>query len=142
MTGIDGSGNPTAGVQVTSGGGSWSSISDRSLKENFEPVDTKKMLKRVAQLPISNWNYKSQDRSIRHIGPMAQDFYAAFNVGEDNRHITTVDADGVALAAIKELAKQNQELRERIEQIEALVKSLLAQQNSSNVPQDEFGMSN
>ena len=41
--------------------------------------------------------------SIRHIGPMAQDFYAAFGVGEDDRHISTVDADGVALAAIQGL---------------------------------------
>jgi DNA-binding transcriptional MerR regulator len=34
---------------------------------------------------------------------MAQDFYAAFNVGEDDRHITSIDEDGVALAAIKAL---------------------------------------
>jgi hypothetical protein len=52
-------------------------------------------------MPIQRWNMKSQDASIRHIGPMAQDFHAAFAVGEDNRHINSVDADGVALAPFK-----------------------------------------
>ena len=45
-----------------------------------------------------------------HIGPTAQDFSRAFGLGEDNRHITTVDADGVALAAIQGLYRQNQRL--------------------------------
>jgi hypothetical protein len=34
---------------------------------------------------------------------MAQDFHAAFGVGPDDKHIATVDADGVALAAIQGL---------------------------------------
>ena len=61
------------------------------------------MLDKVAELPVSTWSYKAQGPDIRHIGPMAQDFTAAFGVGEDDRHITSVDADGVALAAIKGL---------------------------------------
>ncbi len=69
------------------------------------------MLARLAEVPISTWNYTSQDASIRHIGPMAQDFYAAFGVGEDDTHITTVDADGVALAAIQGLYAENQALK-------------------------------
>lgn len=100
---IDGSGNPTAGVQLAAGGGSWSSISDRAVKENFAAVNSRELLARVAAMPIQTWNYKSQDLSTRHIGPMAQDFYAAFGVGEDDKHITTIDADGVALGAIQGL---------------------------------------
>jgi len=52
---------------------------------------------------METWNYKAQDPSIRHIGPMAQDFYGAFSYGEDNKYINTLDADGVALAAIQGL---------------------------------------
>ncbi len=104
----------TTGVQVAAGGGSWSSVSDRDLKENIRTVDGCEVLNRLSGIPISTWNYKSQDTSIRHIGPMAQDIHAAFGVGEDDRHITTVDADGVALAAIQGL---HQLLREREAQL-------------------------
>jgi len=103
VSAIDGSGNPTAGVQLASGGGSWSTISDRNAKDNYEAVDGRAVLDKLANVPVATWNYKSQDATIRHIGPVAQDFHAAFAVGEDDRHITTVDADGVALAAIKGL---------------------------------------
>ncbi len=131
VTGIDGSGNPTAGVEVASGGGSWSSLSDRAAKANLAPVDRRAILEQVARLPIQTWNYTTQDPSIRHIGPMAQDFYAAFGVGEDDRHISTVDADGVALAAIQGLYQQNQELqqenaalRSRLDTLEARLAAL------------------
>ena len=78
-------------------------ISDRNRKTNFNPTDAYDILERLSSITIQTWNYKSQDSSIRHIGPVAQDFYAAFGVGEDDRHITAVDADGVALAAIQGL---------------------------------------
>jgi len=92
----------TTGVSLAPGGGSWASVSDRAVKRNLESVDDSAMLDKVALLPISKWSYISE-RGVRHIGPMAQDFYAAFGVGEDNRHITSIDEDGVALAAIKAL---------------------------------------
>jgi hypothetical protein len=104
-------GGMTAGVRVAPGGGSWSSVSDRNLKANIQPVDGRAVLEQVAALPISTWNYTSQVASIRHIGPMAQDFAASFHVGEDDTHITTVDADGVALAAIQGLYAENQALK-------------------------------
>lgn len=99
------------GVKVAAGGGSWASVSDRNVKENFAPVNSQQLLTRVLALPITTWNYKTQDANIRHLGPMAQDFFAAFNVGEDDTHITTVDEGGVALAAIQGL---NQKLEEKI----------------------------
>ncbi|HNS38389.1 MAG TPA: tail fiber domain-containing protein [Anaerolineaceae bacterium] len=117
VTGIDGSGNPTAGVQVVAGGGSWSAMSDVNMKANFGAVDTGAVLEAVAGMPISTWNYIAQDETIRHIGPMAQDFYAAFGVGEDDTHITTIDADGVALAAIQGL---NEVVEEKDSEIAAL----------------------
>ena len=93
----------SVGVNLPAGGGAWAPISDRAVKDNVRPADTREVLEKVAALPVNTWNYKSQDTAIRHIGPMAQDFHAAFGVGEDERHITTVDADGVALAAIQGL---------------------------------------
>jgi trimeric autotransporter adhesin len=101
--------------------------SDRNRKENFQPVDAGEVLAKVAALPLSRWNYKDDPRST-HIGPMAQDFYAAFGVGPDNKHIATVDADGVALAAIQGLNQRLQEkeatiesLKRRIERLEQLL---------------------
>jgi hypothetical protein len=115
-----------AGVTLAPNGGAWSSISDRNLKENLVEVDSRDILERVAALPMTTWNYKSQDDAIRHIGPMAQDFYAAFGVGEDDTHITTIDADGVALAAIQGLHRLIKErnaeiaaLKSRLDAIEA-----------------------
>ncbi len=118
VTAIDGSGTTLAGVEVASGGGSWSSLSDRNLKANFATVDGRAVLATLAATPIQTWNYIAQDDSIRHIGPMAQDFYAAFNVGEDNTHIATIDADGVALAAIQGLNEIVQEKDVRIAALE------------------------
>ncbi|MGH2724648.1 MAG: tail fiber domain-containing protein, partial [Actinomycetota bacterium] len=93
----------TTGVTLAAGGGSWASVSDRAVKADLRPVSSGDILARVAELPITTWRYISQDGSIRHIGPTAQDFHATFGVGEDDRHITAVDADGVALAAIQGL---------------------------------------
>jgi len=67
---------------------------------------------------LTTWNYKSQAASVRHIGPMAQDFHAAFCVGESELGITTIDADGVALAAIQGLHEIVKEKDARIAKLE------------------------
>jgi Tfp pilus assembly protein FimV len=76
-------------------------------------------LARLAQVPISTWNYRAEDASIRHIGPTAQDFHAAFGLGYNDTSISTVDADGVALAAAQGLYDLSQEQAARIQQLEA-----------------------
>ena len=111
----------TTGVSLAPGGGSWSNLSDRDSKEHFSAADSRQVLDQVIALPISLWNYKGQARTIRHIGPVAQDFAAAFGVGEDDKHITTVDENGVALAAVQGLnSKLEEKLRERDAEIQAL----------------------
>ena len=105
----------TSGVTLPAGGGTWNSVSDRNMKENFGVVDTRDVLRRVLNLPISTWNYKTQNASIRHIGPMAQDFYSLFGVGDDDKRISTIDPDGVAFAAIQGL---NEELKDRDKKLE------------------------
>jgi len=113
VTGVDVSGVPTAGVVLASGAGAWSPLSARAAKENFTPVDVIAVLEKVASMPVEEWNYKAQEDSIRHIGPMAEDFRAAFGVGDFVGRITSTDADGVALAAIQGL---NQKLEANLEE--------------------------
>ncbi len=97
-------------------GGTLVELSDRDAKENFTPVDSREILEKVAALPLSRWNFKT-DAQAPHLGPMAQDFHAAFRLGTDDKHIATVDADGVALAAIQGL---NQRLNEQASEIQEL----------------------
>jgi hypothetical protein len=85
--------------------------SDRNLKANFGSVDPGDILTRVRNLPISTWNYTADDPTVRHIGPMAQDFTATFGVGADDRHIHPIDGQGVALAAIQGLVAELDRLR-------------------------------
>ena len=79
---------------------------------------------------MATWSYKSE-HDVRHIGPMAQDFYAAFNVGTDDKHIATVDEGGVALAAIQGLNQkldekdaEIQQLKQSVAQLQAIVSAL------------------
>ena len=105
----------TTGVELTSGSGSWSSASSRTLKSNVDPVDPVNVLDRLSDLEISTWNYDAEGEDVRHMGPMAEDFAAAFGLGDDEAKISTVDADGVAFAAIQGLAERVDEKAETIE---------------------------
>jgi hypothetical protein len=96
----------TSGVELAPGEGTWASLSDRNAKTGIVPLDDASILAKVAALPVSSWRYKTAP-GVRHLGPMAQDFYAAFGAGEDDRHIASLDEDGVALAAIKALHREN-----------------------------------
>jgi hypothetical protein len=98
-----GTGAATAGVALAAGGGSWASSSDRSLKDNVAAVDGADILRRLSGIPITRWNFKAQAPDITHVGPMAQDFYAAFGLGEDERYINSADVDGIALVSIQAL---------------------------------------
>jgi hypothetical protein len=99
--------------------------SDRNAKEQFKPVNPREVLNKVTSLPITEWQYKSQG-DARHIGPMAQDFHEAFSLGHDDKHITSVDADGVALAAIQGLnQKLEEKLAEKAREVEDLKQSVL-----------------
>jgi hypothetical protein len=79
------------------------------MKENFNPVDPRQTLEKLMTIPITQWNFKADD--TLHIGPMAQDFYAAFGVGKDDKHLNPTDTTGVTIAAIQGLYQQNLELK-------------------------------
>jgi hypothetical protein len=137
VLGLDGVGDPAWTCSV-SNGSSWSCSSDRNLKEHLVPVDGRGILRKLSELPIYTWSAKGTAASVRHMGPMAQDFYAAFGLGDDAKLISTIDLDGVSLAAIQALYelslekdKQiealqafNAELQQRLEALEGLVQEL------------------
>ncbi len=112
--------------------------SDRAAKENFARIDSREILEKVAGLPISRWNFKT-DTGAQHVGPMAQDFHAAFSLGNDDKHINTVDQGGIALAAIQGLNEVVKEkdatiaaLQLRLENLEKAVATLTQQQKGAN----------
>jgi hypothetical protein len=103
--------------------------SDRNAKENFTAVDAREVLAKVADLPMTQWNYKTDGKAVQHLGPMAQDFQAAFGLdGADDKHISVVDEGGVALAAIQglnqkleETRAENAALKARLEKLERVI---------------------
>ena len=95
------------------------------MKTNFTAVDSRSILQKVLNLPITTWNYKVDSPNVRHIGAMAQDFYQTFKVGADDEHLTSVDTAGVAFAAIQGL---NEELKDRDAKIAAQQNQINAQQ--------------
>jgi hypothetical protein len=70
-----------SGIRLNPGEGAWTALCDRDSKENFAPVDSREVLERVAAMPIATWNWKAQDSRVKHLGPTAQDFSAAFGLG-------------------------------------------------------------
>ncbi len=125
--------NRTMGVELAPGGSGWSVVSDRHAKTAIEPADPVDVLNRVVELEVSEYSYKSQDESIRHMGPMAQDFHPLFGLGEDELRVSAMNLAGIALAAIQglnaELAAEqakNTELRERLAKHEQRTEERLA----------------
>jgi len=111
--------------------GTLSQGSDRNIKQDFAALDGREVLEKVAALPIQSWSYTNQP-GVKHYGPTAQDFHAAFGLnGADDKHIATVDADGVALAAIQGLNQKleagNQQSAARSQRSESKIQTLEAE---------------
>ncbi|GAB4049853.1 tail fiber domain-containing protein [Spirosoma litoris] len=117
-----GSGSRT-GVQIGQGQNSWASISDSTKKERFRPINHSDLLRKINAMRLTTWNYKGQ-HSIRHYGPMAQDFFAAFGqdglgqVGCDTL-IYSHDFAGVTFAGVQALIRENEALKARLASQEA-----------------------
>jgi hypothetical protein len=133
------------GVQLSAGGNSWNSISDRNAKEAFAPVDTARLLEVLSGMPVQTWNLKSQAPEMRHIGPVAQDFNGSFAylVGkvESPIHINNMDAVGISLAAsqglyvqLQALEVENAALRDQLGDLEARLAALEAGQGVHGSP--------
>ena len=117
----------TVGVQVNAGGSSWNVISDRNRKENFAEIDGEDILARIRALPVTTWQYRDEtDRTVRHIGPMAQDWKTAFGFSADETTINMSDFDGVNLAAIQALERRTAELTAQLAERDLRIESLEA----------------
>lgn len=113
---VCGSGNPYYGqsdamISTSTGAylsnaGIWTNTSDVNRKHLFRTLSGEDVLTRLRSLPIQTWSYRVEDSSVRHLGPTAQDFRAAFGLGNDDKVIGTVDADGVALAGVQALDRR------------------------------------
>ena len=98
--------------------------SSRELKNEIDLVDGKETLARLTAMPIAHWSLKSDESATKHVGPMAEDFYAAFGVGKDNKTISVTDANGVAFSAIQGLAQTLKEKDEELTQLKARMAEL------------------
>jgi hypothetical protein len=123
VLGVDRSGTPTWLCGASNGNG-WACSSDRNLKENLQPADVAGVLQRVARLPLYVWNAKGADPNVKHLGPTAQDFTAAFALGNSDKMIGMQDADGVALAAIQRLNQLLEEQRQRLDKQQQRIAAL------------------
>ena len=103
------------GCDLTVAVPSWTCASSRTLKENYLTVDGEDVLARIRTLPITTWNMIGGDRTVRHLGPVAEDFYAAFGLGLGETTIGLGDIDGVNLAAAKALEARTRELRQELD---------------------------
>ena len=101
-------------------------LSDRNSKEKIVTVDGRDVLDKLANMQVATWQYKGVENPVRHMGPMAQDFYAAYGLGDDEKRLSTIDTDGVALAAIQGLYDI---VKEKDARIEALTKADKQKQN-------------
>ncbi|MDD5518816.1 MAG: tail fiber domain-containing protein [Candidatus Omnitrophota bacterium] len=109
--------------------GTLTAQSDRAKKENFTPVDLQEILNKIDQLPMTQWNFKGEDPSVKHIAPIAQDFHALFHLnGKDDKMISSIDPSGVALAGVKALSVkvkiQQRQIEKQQKQIEGLTEEL------------------
>ncbi len=134
----------TSGASLFAGAGAWASISDVNKKEHFTKVNKEEILHKISKLDISEWNYKSQAEQIRHVGPMAQDFYEAFQLGNNNTTITTTDIDGINMLGIQALAEQAAIQSEKINQLEEKLEALLLEnkQLESQLAEEKTAKSN
>jgi hypothetical protein len=113
----------------------FTSTSDRHVKEDIVPVDPAEVLDRVANMPVSTWSYIKDESGARHMGPMAQDFHAAFGLGTDDKTIAEMDRSGVALAAIQGL---NSRVEQKAGEVSDLQKTVTGQAELIEAQQDRI----
>lgn len=122
--------------------GVWTNTSDVNKKHLFESMNEEEVLAKLVKLKVQKWSYKVDAVKIKHVGPTAQDFYAAFGLGADEKTIGTVDADGIALIGVKALntksAKQATEIEQLRNENSELKKRLDALENKNNINTASF----
>jgi trimeric autotransporter adhesin len=116
----------TTGCNLPAGSGVFSCSSSRMLKDRFGLVDGEDVLARIRNIPVSSWSYIGERAAVRHLGPVAEDFYAAFGLGVDSKSIGLLDIDGVNFAAVKALEARTRELEAELAELRRVVQQLVA----------------
>jgi hypothetical protein len=114
------------GASLSSGGSSWNIVSDRDRKRDFAPVEGDDVLARIRNLPVTTWAYIDEAGNVRHMGPMAQDWHAAFGFSADDTTINMSDLDGVTLASVQALERQTAELQAQLVERDARIAEMEA----------------
>ena len=113
-------------VTVIEGQVAFTASSDKTKKENFEPVDGEAVLGKIRGFELTSWNFIGHDpKQFRHYGPMAQDFFAAFGqdgVGQIGSETTINSGDlaGIFMIAVQALEKRTAELKQKEAKIAVL----------------------
>ncbi|HJR05969.1 MAG TPA: tail fiber domain-containing protein [Pyrinomonadaceae bacterium] len=110
----------TTGCNLPAGSGVFNCTSSRTTKENFFNVRGEDVLTSLRKVPVSTWNYISEGQQSRHLGPMAEDFYAAFGLGTSDKAIGVQDLAGVSIAAVKALDERTAQLQLKTAELEKL----------------------
>ncbi len=113
----------STGCNLAAGSGTWTCTSDRNQKQHFEAVDGEDVLAKLAVMPIDRWSYRSEP-GVRHVGPTAQDFRAAFGLGVDDTSIGHIDLSGISLRAIQALDARTRPLVDELAQLRAEIDEL------------------
>ncbi|HYC62136.1 MAG TPA: tail fiber domain-containing protein [Thermoanaerobaculia bacterium] len=116
----------TTGCNLPAGSGVFNCTSSRTTKENLADVNGDELLATLRNVPVSTWNYIGEGSQVRHIGPMAEDFHAAFGLGADNTTIGVQDLAGIAIAAVKALDERTAELEKKTAEVDQLRGRLLS----------------
>jgi endosialidase-like protein len=116
----------TTGCNLPAGSGVFLCSSSRALKDHFAAVDGEDLLARIRGVPVSTWSYIGEAGGVRHMGPFAEDFRAAFGLGTDERSIGLLDIDGVNFAAVKALEARTAELRAKSAEVDRLTAEVAA----------------
>ena len=127
-----------AAVNVIEGQVAFTASSDKTQKENFQPVDGEEVLGKIRGFELSSWNFIGHDpKKFRHYGPMAQDFFVAFGydglgqIGSETT-INSGDLAGILMIAVQALEKRTAELKQKEAQIAVLESRLEALELRNN----------
>jgi hypothetical protein len=139
ITGSDSEGD--LGTQLTPGSGSWTNISDRNKKKDIVPVDPVNIAEHIANIPMYEWSYKTEGH-VRHAGPMAQDLYAEFGLGINDKTIVTIDGIGLSLTGVKGNYLINMEQDHSIKALSRQLSDLRMENKSLKAQNDELEQKN
>jgi trimeric autotransporter adhesin len=116
----------TNSCAIAAGGTSWVCSSSRALKENFTPVDGEELLARIRGVELNRWTLIGDPARTPHLGPFAEDFHAAFGLGDDPKAIGHQDIDGVNFGGVKALDARTVQMQSRMDEQARQIEQLQA----------------